>query len=414
MMIQNKALKLRLYPNKEQSQKIIQFCGANRFLYNKMLEERQQAYKEFKENGSLDALWTHKYKTEVDYKNEFEWMKGIESTSLQQSRKHLIDAYNNFFKSLKKQRKGNSQFPKFKKKGCKDSYTSINNSNAIRIDYNSHKIKLPKLGWVNYRDTRILNAITIKSATISVSKTGKFFVSVLYEYDIDIPEKLTYNNNLIINALDMSLENFYIDCNNNHPDYIKQYRENLSHLKYLQRQVSKKKKGSSNKKKAQLKVNKVYEKIANSRKDFIEKLSNVLIEKNDVIIIESLNIKAMSQCLNLGKSTLDLGWGIFVNRLEQKIFLTNKLLIKADKWFASSQICHVCGYQNKSLTLHDREWICPNCGSHLLRDENAAINLKQYGINILKNSRQELSGEPLEMSSEEESMKGESCDFSHK
>ena len=414
MMKQNKALKLRLYPNKEQSQKIIQFCGANRFIYNKMLEERQHAYKEFKENGSLDALWVHKYKTEVDYKNEFEWMKDIESTSLQQSRKHLIDAYNNFFKSLKKQRKGNSQFPKFKKKGCKDSYTSINNSNAIRIDYDSHKIKLPKLGWVNYRDNRILNNITIKSATIGVSKTGKFFVSVLYEYEIDIPEKLTYSNDLIINALDMSLENFYIDCNNNHPDYIKQHKKNLSHLKYLQRQVSKKKKDSSNRKKAQLKVNKVYEKIANSRKDFIEKLSNDLIKKNDVIIIESLNIKAMSQCLSLGKSTLDLGWGMFVNRLEQKISLTNKILIKADKWFASSQICHVCGYQNKSLTLHDREWTCPNCGSHLLRDENAAINLKQYGINILKNSRYELSGEPLEISSEEESMKGESYDFSHK
>lgn len=105
---------------------------------------------------------------------------------------------------------------------------------------------------------------------------------------------------------------------------------------------------------------------------------------------------------------------MFVNRLEQKISLTNKILIKADKRFASSQICHICGYQNKSLTLHDRERTCPNCGSHLLRDENAAINLKQYGINILKNSRYELPGEPLEMSSEEESMKGESCDFSHK
>ena len=395
MMKQNKALKLRLYPNKEQSQKIIQFCGANRFIYNKMLEERQQAYKEFKENGSLDILWTHKYKTEVDYKNEFEWMKDIESTSLQQSRKHLIDAYNNFFKSLKKQRKGNSQFPKFKKKGIKDSYTSINNTNVIRLDYSNHRIRLPKLGWVNYRDNRVLNNITIKSATVSISKTGKFFVSVLYEYDIDIPEKLTYSKDLIINALDMSLENFYIDCNNNHPDYIKQYRKNLSHLKYLQRQVSKKKKGSSNRKKAQVKVNKVYEKIANSRKDFIEKLSNDLIEKNDVIIIESLNIKAMSQCLNLGKSISDLGWGMFVNRLEQKISLTNKILIKADKWFASSQICHVCGYQNKSLTLHDREWTCPKRGSHLLRDENAAINLKQYGINILKNSKYELPVEPL-------------------
>lgn len=105
---------------------------------------------------------------------------------------------------------------------------------------------------------------------------------------------------------------------------------------------------------------------------------------------------------------------MFVQRLDQKILTTNKLLIKADKWFASSQICHVCGYQNKSLTLHDREWTCPNCGSHLLRDENAAINLKQYGINILKNSRHELSGEPLEMSSKEESMKEESYDFSHK
>ena len=410
-MIQNKALKLRLYPNTEQSQKIIQFCGANRFIYNKMLEERQQAYKEFKENGSLDALWTHKYKTEVDYKNEFEWMKDVESTSLQQSRKHLIDAYNNFFKSLKKQRKGNSQFPKFKKRGVKDSYTSINNNNCIRIDFDSHKVRLPKLGWVKFRDNRKLTNVGIKSAVISISKTGKFFVSILYEYEVDVPTKLTYSNDLIVNALDMSLEKFYIDCNNYHPDYIKQYKENLSHLKYLQRQVSKKKKGSANRKKAQLKVNKMYEKIANSRKDFIEKLSVNLIRKNDVIIIESLNIKAMSQCLNLGKSTLDLGWGMFVNRLEQKMAITNKILIKADKWFASSQICHVCGYQNKSLTLHDREWICPNCGSHLLRDENAAINLKQYGINILNNSRQELSGEPLEMSSKEESMKEESCDF---
>lgn len=396
MMKQNKVLKLRLYPTKNQSSKIEQFFGANRFIYNKMLEERQQAYKEYKENSNLNALWTHKYKTEKDYKQEFEWLKDIESTSLQQSRIHLIDAYNNFFKSLKNKRKGNSQFPKFKKKGIKESYTSINNNNCIRIDFDNHKIKLPKLGWIKYRDNRSLSDITIKSVIVSKSKTNKYFVSVLYEYDIDIPEKISYNNDLIINDLDMSLENFYIDCNNNHPDYIKQYRENLSRLKCLQRQVSKKKKGSSNRKKAQLKVNKVYEKIANSRKDFIEKLSTDLIRKNDAIIIESLNIKAMSQCLNLGKSTLDLGWGMFVNRLEQKISTINKLLIKADKWFASSQICHVCGYQNKSLTLHDREWICPNCGSHLLRDENAAINLKQYGLNFLKNSRQELSEELLE------------------
>ena len=414
MMKQNKALKLRIYPNKEQSSKIDQFFGANRFLYNKMLEERQYAYNIYKENNNLQALWTYKYKTEKEYKQEYTWLKDIESTSLQQTKNHLIDAYNNFFKSLKNKRKGNSQLPKFKKKGVKDSYTSINNNNCIKIDFNNHKIKLPKLGWIKYKDNRILKDYKIKFIVVIKSKTNKYFVSVFYEYFIDIPKKLTYRDTLTINALDMSLKNFYIDCNNNHPDYIKQYKENLSHLRYLQRQTTKKKINSANRRKAQLKVNKVYEKIANSRKDFIEKLSTNLIKKNDCIIIESLNIKEIMQQFNLGKSITDLCWGLFVRRLEQKISITNKILIKADKWFASSQICHVCGYQNKSLTLHDREWTCPKCGSHLLRDENAAINLKQYGINILKNSRYELPGEPLEMSSGEESMKEESCDFSHK
>ena len=413
-MLQYKAIKIRLYPNIEQSSKINQFCGANRFLYNKMLEERQNAYKEYKNNNNLNALWIHKYKTEKDYKQEFTWMKEIESTSLQQTRMHLIDAYNNFFKSLKNQRKGNSQFPKFKKRGAKDSYTSINNNNTIQIDYKNHKIKLPKLGLVNFRDNRILNNITIKSVVISKTKTNKYFCSIKYSYNIDIPEKIQYSNDLVITGLDMSLENFYIDCKNNHPDYIKNYRKNLKHLQYLQRQVSKKQKGSSNRKKSQFKVNKVYEKIANSRKDFIEKLSTDLIKKNDCIVIESLNIKAMSQCLHLGKSVLDLGWGMFVQRLDQKIYLTNKILIKADKWFASSQICHVCGYQNKSLTLNEREWICPNCGSNLLRDENAAINLRNYGIKLLKNSGQGLPSEPLEVSEISEPVKEESCDFSHK
>ena len=208
----------------------------------------------------------------------------------------------------------------------------------------------------------------------------------------------------------MSMENFYVDNNGDSPDYIRMYREAQKHLSYLQRQVSKKQKGSSNRKKAQLKLNKCYEKIANSRKDFIEKLSTKLLNENDVVVIESLNMQNLAQSLHLGKSVNDLAWGMFVNRLQQKSEVTNRLVIKADKFFASSQICHVCGYKNKDLTLKDREWDCPICGTHLLRDENAGQNLKDFGLNILNNSRLERPGEPVEMSPIEESVKQESYD----
>ena len=218
----------------------------------------------------------------------------------------------------------------------------------------------------------------------------------------------------MVKGLDMSMEKFYVDNNGDSPDYIRRYREAQNHLAYLQRQVSKKQKGSVNRKKAQLKLNRCYEKIANSRKDFIEKLSTKLLNENDVIVIESLNMQSLAQSLHLGKSVNDLAWGMFVNRLQQKSEVTNKLVIKADKFFASSQICHVCGYKNKDLTLKDREWDCPICGTHLLRDENAGQNLKQFGLNKIKYSRSERPGEPVEMSSAEESMKQESYDFSHK
>ena len=181
----------------------------------------------------------------------------------------------------------------------------------------------------------------------------------------------------------MSMDKFYVDNEGKYPEYYRLYRNHEKQLAHLQRMVSKKQKGSANRKKAQLRLNKLHEKIANSRKDFIEKLSTEIIRENNIVVIESLNMKGIAQGLHFGKSVNDLAWGMFVNRLEQKMQLTDKILIKADKWFASSQICHICGYQNKKLTLKDREWDCPVCGSHLLRDENAGQNLKQYGINFL-------------------------------
>lgn len=381
-IIIQKSYKFRLYPNNEQQVLINKNFGCCRFIYNSMLAERLQAYEKFKDDR--ESLWEYKYKTEKDYKNEFEWLKEAESTSLQQARIDLSKAYMNFFKSVSGKNKSKSGFPKFHKKGYKDSYRIMCINFNIKLNFDLRKIKIPKLGWVNYRDDRTFDDTKISSITISKSKTNKYFVSILVKTEVDDVEKIKYTDDLVLTGLDMSMNKFYVNDLGCSPDYIKLYRKNEKRLAKLQRQVSRKQKGSNNRKKAQLKVNKLYEKIANSRKDFIEKLSTDLISKNDVIVIESLNMKAMAQSLNLGKSTNDLGWGLFVARLEQKMQVTNKLLIKADKWFASSQICHICGYQNKSLTLGDREWDCPICGTHLYRDENAGQNLKQYGLDYLK------------------------------
>lgn len=379
-MIVSKACKLRLYPTDAQRTMINNNIGACRFLYNTMLRERLDAYEALKDDKQ--ALWEYKYKTEKQYKEEYEWMKEVDSTSLQQSRIDLTHAYTNFFRSLQN-KKGDSGFPKFHKKGVKDSYRVMNNG-SIKMDFENRKIRMPKIGWIKFRDDRVFDESLISSVTISKSSTNKYYASVLCRFEISDIEKIKYSNDLIVKGLDMSMDKFYIDNEGNYPEYYKQYRINQKRLAYLQKQVSKKVKGSANRKKAQLRVNKLYEKIANSRKDFVEKLSRKLVDENDAIVIESLNMKAMSQCLNLGKSVNDLAWGMFVNRLEQKIAITDKLLIKADRFFASSQTCHICGYRNKSLTLKDREWDCPVCGSHLMRDENAGQNLKQYGINFLK------------------------------
>lgn len=407
-----KAFKFRIYLTSSQLSLIEKTFGCVRFIYNSMLAERKEAYERLKDEPNREALWTYKYKTEKDYKFENAWLSEVDSTSLQQSRIDLSNAYSNFFKSLSGKRKGNSGFPRFHKKGVKESYRSMCVNNNIKVDFDSRKIKLPKIGWVKYRDNRVFDNSLIKQVTVSKSKTGKYFASILVRAKIDDIEKMTYTPEMIINGFDMSLENFYVDANGNSPEYVRRFRNNQNHIAYLQKQVSKKKLGSSNRRKAQMRVNKLHEKIVNSRKDFVEKLSNKVISENDAIVIESLNMRAMAQSLKLGKSVNDLGWGMFVNRIEQKIALTEKILIKADKFFASSQICHICGYQNHDLTLKDREWDCPVCRSHLMRDENAGQNLRQFGINFLTNTRQGLPTEPAEMSSAEESMKQEAFDFS--
>lgn len=408
-MIKNIAWKIRIYPNKTQEIQINKTLGSCRFIYNNILAEHIQVYEQLKNNKR--ELYEYKYKTEADYKKEFEWLSEIDSIALQQSRKDLVSAYSNFFKSLSDKRKGQSGFPKFRKKGQKESYRTQVVNNNIKINTENHKIKLPIIGWINYRDQRVPEYNKICNATVSKSKTGKYFVSILLEKEISEPKAFNLEESLekglFVKGLDMSLEHFYVDEQGNSPDYVRFFRKYEDRIAYLQRKVSKKKSGSNNRRKAQLRVNKIYEKIANSRKDFVEKLSTKLINENDVIVTETLSLKGMSQALNLGKSVMDLGYSQFINRLQDKALDNGKIVIQADKWFASSKTCNNCGYVNKELKLSDREWDCPNCGAHHLRDQNAGINLANYGLNLIFNTGKELPVEPVEMSELSESMKQE-------
>jgi putative transposase len=383
-MIFYRAFKIRIYPNKEQEQFILKNLGCCRFIYNQTLAEHKIIYEQLKDDKL--TLYKYKYKTEVQYKQEFEWLKEVDASSLQQSRMDLSIAYQNFFKRLKKGVKPEELgFPKFHKRGYKDSYRSQQNpQQTIKIDFINKKVKSYKTGWIKFRDPRVLDNIKIKSATVSKTKTGKYFVSLLYEKEINPKQVDLDKSDLKIKGLDMSLASLFVDEQGKSPEYKRLYRTYEPKLARLQQVVSGRKLGSNRRKKAQLRVNKVYEKITNTRKDFNGKLSRQLINENDVIVVEDLNLKTMAQSLNLGKSVNDLGYGQFRFMLKYKAEEAGKVFIEANKWFASSKTCHVCGFIKKDLALSERDWVCPSCGEHHHRDTNAAVNLVNYGNNILQ------------------------------
>lgn len=366
MSIQNKAYKFRLYPNKEQSILINKTIGCARFIYNKMLSDKIKYYEETKQKLN---------NTPAQYKAEFEWLKEVDSLALANAQINLQTAYNNFFKRPK------VGFPKFKsKKISKLSYTTNNQGGTISISNENH-IRLPKLKDVKIKMHRhIPDTHIIKSATISKSATGKYYISILVEYEYEKPIiKLNKNNAL---GLDYASHSFYVDSQGIEADYPKFYRNTQIKLAKEQRKLSHMKYGSNNYYKQKIVVAKVHEHIANQRKDWIHKLSTELANKYDYICIEDINMQNMSQCLKLGKSTNDNGFGMFRTILGYKLSERGKKLIKIDKWFPSSKMCRYCGNINSELTLDDRVWTCI-CGEVLNRDENAAINIKNVGLSMV-------------------------------
>ncbi len=369
----NKAYKFRLYPSKEQEILFAKTFGCVRFVYNKMLAERKDIYEQYKDNK--EELKKYKSPTPAKYKSEFEWLKEVDSLALANAQMNLQTAYSNFFRDK------SVGFPKFKSKHKdKNSYTTNSVNNNIRII--DKKIKLPKLGLVNIVQHRqIPSNQIIKSCTISKTPSEKFYISILVEYEQNIQPISPKRENIL--GLDMDMKNFYTDNQNIKADYPRFYRNALEQLAKEQRKLSKCVKGSNNRKKQKLKVARIHEKIVNQRKDFLHKKSRELVNIYDAIIIEDLNMKAMSQGLNLGKSISDNAWGRFTVLLKYRLENEGKLLVKVDKWFPSSKKCNECGEINKELQLSDREWICKSCGCVIDRDYNAAKNIRDEGLRLL-------------------------------
>jgi putative transposase len=369
----NKAYNFRLYPNKEQKIIFSKTFGCVRFVYNKMLAERKEIHELYKDDKT--QLRQQKLPTPAKYKAEYEWLKEVDSSALCNAQMNLQKAYNNFFRDKK------IGSPKFKSKhDYKDSYTTSCIYNNIRIE--NKKIRLPKIGWVRVVQHReIPETQTIKSCTISKTPSGKYYIGILVEFEQYIQPSEPKKENVL--GLDMDIKNLYTDSQGIKAEYPRYYREALEKLQKEQRKLSLMQKGSNNRNKQRIKVAKLHEKVANCRKDFLHKKSRELVNKFDVIAIEDLNMKAMSQCLNLGKSVTDNSWGAFTTFLKYKLEDMGKQLIKIDRWYPSSKTCNECGEINHELKLSDRKWVCKDCGSIIERDYNAAKNIRDEGIRIV-------------------------------
>ena len=362
-----KGFKARIYPTKEQQDILLKMFGSCRFVYNYFLAERIRSYKE--DGVSLSYNKTANMLTVLKGDEDHLWLSECDSMALQESLRNLDRAYQNFFK-------GNARFPRFHSKHGKQSYRTRNQRNGIRVVGNT--VKIPKVGLVKYKglkrfDGRILNA------TISMSASGKFYISLCVEMD-DI--SLVNDGRMI--GLDVGIKDFYTDSNGNTVANPKTYRKHEKKLVREQRKLSRKKKGSSNRNKQRIRLAVQHEKVANIRKDFLHKESFKLANENQVVCVEDLNVKGMLSNHHLAKSISDVGWSEFFRQLEYKTSERGGVVERVPTFYPSSQTCSCCGYKNPLVkNLSVREWECPNCHTEHDRDKNAAINILNKGLEML-------------------------------
>lgn len=362
-----KAYKYRIYPTEEQKLLLSKTFGCTRFIFNHYLAKKIDLYKEQHESLNFYAC----SKDLTGLKKELEWLREVDKYSLQNSLRDLDKAYQHFFKNY-------SGFPKFKsKKNHKYSYRTQNNGKTI--EYLENQIKLPKLGKVRTR-TKLKQEGRILSATITQYPSGQYYV-VLTCTDVPITPKPSTGS---VIGLDLGIKDFLIDSNGNKIPNLKHLHHSLKKLAKAQRSLSRKSRGGANWNKARIMVARINEHIKNQRYDFLQKLSTKIINENDVICIESLKVKNMVKNHKLARSISDVSWSEFVRQLEYKASWYGKTLVKIDPFYPSSQTCNVCNEKfpiTKDLKV--RKWTCPNCGTDLDRDTNAAINILNEGLRIL-------------------------------
>lgn len=366
-----KAYKYRIRPSKEQQERLAQFFGCTRFVFNACLETRREIYEATGKTISQFDLC----KQVKDLKNTegFEWLKEVPAQSLQVAVLNACTAYKNFFNG--------SGFPKFKGKKANQS---ISFPQSTKVDFEKGKVSVPKLKCIKCYFDRTFTG-KIKTSTITKTKTGKYYISILVDNGETLPQKAPIHEQTAV-GLDMGIKHFCITSDGEYFENQRILIKNLNRLRREQRSFARKQKGSNRRNKQRIRIAKLHERISNLRKDFLHKLSTYLVRTYDTICVETLNVKGMLKNRKLSKHIADQSWSMFLEMIKYKCDWYGKNFVKNDRWFASSKTCNVCNHKNEKMTLSTRLWTCDKCGTTHDRDENAAINNKKEGLRLALHS----------------------------
>lgn len=375
-----RAVKIRLYPNKTQEQTLNKVFGCYRFVYNQMLAQKQNAYKTDKTNLKVTDLskWFHGTLLKDE---QYVWLKEQNTKVMKQAIRQMDVAYKNFFKQ-------HTGFPKFKSKKDKQSalfpYEAISKHNTFETRHISLTTPLKN---IKFRCSDLYFSIlqkynkNIRSATLSKTKSGNFFLSILIEMEDTELKKFEHTNEQV--GIDLGVKDFVITSDGEIFENKHSLKKKEKQIKKLQRQLSRKVKGSNNRKRAQVKIAKLFEKMTNKKDDYIHYVVNELLTYFDTIFMEDLNVKGMLRNHHLAKAIQEVGFYKFKETLVNKALVNDKQVVIIDRFYPSSKTCSVCGYKKRDLRLSDREWICPNCGTKHDRDINAAMNILLEGQRML-------------------------------